>query len=149
MGRAYLDEAERHFRTLGNPAMAARIRYFRASFALAAHDLETARQDLAQALDDVSGQLRASEYLWWLAERAGTLARYCGEPEQAARLYAAGVAHREAIGGPLEPVERELRAHDLAWLKANLEAEALAGAMAEGRTLSRDDVAAILWRILR
>jgi len=46
-GRQYLDEAERMFRNLGNPAMAARILYFRATFALEANDVAAARRDLA------------------------------------------------------------------------------------------------------
>jgi predicted ATPase/DNA-binding XRE family transcriptional regulator len=139
-GRDYLDEAERLFRTLGNPAMAARILYFRATFALQAHDVAGARRDLTQALVDLSGQVRANEYIWWLAERAGTLARYRGEPEQAARLYAAGTSHRDAIAGPVEPVERELRARDLAWLRETMENATLAHALSEGKSLPLEEV---------
>jgi len=143
-GRQYLDEAERMFRNLGNPAMAARILYFRATFALEANDVAAARRDLAQALGDLSGQVRASEYIWWLAERAGTLARARGEPEQAARLYAAGTSHRDAIRGPVEPVEREMRAHDLAWLQQTMDDATLACALGEGQTLALDEAVAAL-----
>jgi predicted ATPase/DNA-binding XRE family transcriptional regulator len=139
-GREYLSEAERLFRTLGNPAMAARILYFRATFALEAHDVAAAHRDLAQALGDLSGQGRANEYIWWLAERAGTLARARGEPEQAARLYAAGTSHRDAIPGPVEPVEREMRARDLAWLRETMEEATLACALSEGQALPLDEV---------
>ena len=142
--RAYLDEAERLFYALGNPMMAARIRYFRASFALLAHDIAAARQDLARALADLADQPRADEYLWWLVERAGTLARFRGATERAARLYAAGVSHRDTLPGPLEPAERELRAADLAWLQAAFGEPALEQALAEGQALSRDDAAAML-----
>jgi predicted ATPase/DNA-binding XRE family transcriptional regulator len=143
-GRHYLDEAERLFRNLGNPAMAARILYFRATFALEASDVAAARRDLAQALGDLSGQVRASEYLWWLAERTGTLARTCGKPEQAARLYAAGTSHRDAIRGPVEPVEREMRARDLAWLQQTMGEATLACALGEGQALALDEAVATL-----
>src|SRR5262249_21671796 len=135
-GRQYLDEAERLFRTLGNPAMAARILYFRATFALEDHDVAASRQDLAQALGDLSGQGRANEYIWWLAERAGTLAHARSEPEQAARLFAAGTSHRDVIPGPVEPVEREMRARDLAWLRERIDNATLACALSEGQALS-------------
>src|SRR6185437_4984330 len=49
-GRAYLEEAERLFRALGNPMMAARIRYYCATFALLIGRIAAARHDLAQAL---------------------------------------------------------------------------------------------------
>jgi predicted ATPase/DNA-binding XRE family transcriptional regulator len=142
--RTYLDESERLFRNLGNPAMAARILYFRASFALDAHAIATARQDLAQALGDLAGQIRANEYIWWLAERAGTLARCRGEIERAARLYAAGTTHREAIGGPVEPAERDIRASDLAWLQTHLGEAGIASAMSAGQALSLSDAVIVL-----
>lgn len=147
-GRAYLGEAECLFRNLGNPAMAARILYFRASFALEAHHIAQARQDLAQALDDLSGQIRAKEYIWWLAERAGTLARCYCEPEMSARLCAAGISHRDAFPTPLEPVERELRARDRNWLCATLGEAAFTNAITEGQTLSLDNAAAALAQAL-
>ena len=147
-GREYLNEAERLFRTLGNPAMAARILYFRATFAFEAHDIAAAHRDLAQALGDLSGQGRANEYIWWLAERAGTLAHARSESEQAARLYAAGTSHRDAIPGPVEPVEREMRAHDLAWLQETIDGATLTCALSEGQALSLDEVVGALREVL-
>jgi hypothetical protein len=88
--------------------------------------------------------VRASEYLWWLAERTGTLARTCGKPEQAARLYAAGTSHRDAIRGPVEPVEREMRARDLAWLQQTMGEATLACALGEGQALALDEAVATL-----
>src|SRR5262245_44395954 len=62
--RAYLDEAERLIRTLGNPVMAARILYFQASLALEQGKLEATRLELAQALADLCSQgLRESAYI--------------------------------------------------------------------------------------
>lgn len=148
-GKSYLDEAERLFRNLGNPAMAARIRYFRASFMLESQRIAAARKELAQALDDLAGQFRAIEYIWWLAERAGTLARHCGQPEQAARLWAAGVSHRDALPAPLEPIERELRARDREWLQTALDAATFARITAEGEALSVDDTIAALTQVLQ
>ena len=147
--RAYLDEAERLFRNLGNPAMAARIRYFRASLALEQGELVAARQDLAQALDDLAGQMRANEYTWWLVERAATLARLCGTPAQAALLYAAGTTHRDALGSLVEPAERVMRERDRAWLQRVMGEAALASALAEGRSLSLDDAIAHLTQMLQ
>jgi predicted ATPase/DNA-binding XRE family transcriptional regulator len=146
--RAYLDEAERLFRNLGNPAMAARILYFRASLALEQGELVAARQDLAQALDDLAGQMRADEYTWWLVERAATLARFCGASAQAALLYAAGISHRDAIGALVEPAEREMRARDREWLQCVMGEAALASVLEEGRSLSLDDATANLSQLL-
>lgn len=148
-GRAYLDEAERLFRNLGNPAMAARILYFRASFALEARQVAEAQFELVQALDDLSDQMRANEYIWWLAERAGTLTRHCGEPAQAVRLYAAGVSHRSAIPAPLEPLEREMRARDLEWFQTLLGEAVISGAMAAGAIVSLEDIVVDLTRALQ
>ncbi len=128
--------------------MAARIRYFRASLALDQGELVAAHQDLAQALDDLAGQMRANEYTWWLVERAATLARFCGAPAQAALLYVAGTTHRDAIGALVEPAEREMRARDCAWLQGVLGEAALASALAEGRSLSLDDATANLTQML-
>ena len=77
-----------------------------------------------------------------------TLARFCGTPAQAALLYAAGISHREAIGGPVEPAEREMRARDLAWLQATMGEAALASVLAEGQALSLDDAIANLTQML-
>ncbi|HKT39908.1 MAG TPA: hypothetical protein VJR48_16145, partial [Ktedonobacterales bacterium] len=85
-----------------------------------------------------------NEYIWWLAERAGTLACTRGEPEQAARLYAAGTSHRDAIAGPVEPVECELRARDLAWLRETMDNATLACALSEGQALPLDEAVSSL-----
>ncbi len=142
--RAYLDEAERLVRTFGNPVMAARILYFRASLLLDQGDSAAAQCDLAQALADLSGRTRASEYLWLLVERAATLACRRGNAERAARLYAAAVAHRDTTLGPIEPAEHAMRARDLDWLRAALGESTLAGYLAVGRTLSLDDAVALV-----
>ncbi|HEX6797776.1 MAG TPA: tetratricopeptide repeat protein [Ktedonobacterales bacterium] len=142
--RAELDDAEQLFRSLGNQTMAARIRYIRASLALEAGDSETARADLVQALDDLSGQTREGEYIWWLVERAAALACRRGALERAAQLYAAALAHRDATPMPLDPAERALRARDLACLLAVLGNDARESAFAAGRALSRDDAIALM-----
>jgi tetratricopeptide (TPR) repeat protein len=142
--RSYLDEAERLFRTLGNPIMAARIRYVRASLALDHGDIAAARRDLAQALADLTSQARASEYVWWLVERTGTLVCRNGEAEQAARLYGAALSHRAATSGSIEPAERDMRARDLEWLRATLGEGALADRLAEGQRLAVDDILAVV-----
>jgi predicted ATPase len=140
----YLVEAERLFRTLGNPIMAARIRYVRASLALDHGDIAAAQRDLAQALMDLTSQARASEYVWWLVERTGTLACRNGEAQQAARLYGAALSHRAATSGSIEPAERDMRARDLEWLRATLGEGALADRLAEGQRLAVDDVVAMV-----
>jgi predicted ATPase/DNA-binding XRE family transcriptional regulator len=140
--RAYFDEAERLFHALGNLAIAARIRYFRASLALDQGALEAAHLDLVQALEDLTGQARASEYIWCLIERTGTLALRRGEPERAARLYAAALAH-QAAPGPADPTERDLRARDLDQLRVTIGEVALENAFSEGRVLSMDKAVAL------
>jgi tetratricopeptide (TPR) repeat protein len=147
--RAHLDEAERLFRNLGNLNMAARVLYFRASSALEQDDIAAARRDLAQALADLSGQGRERDDIWRLVERAGTLACRQGAPQEAARLYGAAVARRNAASPVLEPAERELRSRDLEWLCARLGKTAFAEATAMGETLSLDEANAALRQALR
>jgi ATP/maltotriose-dependent transcriptional regulator MalT len=72
--RVYLDDAEHHFRDLGNLIMAARVLYFRASLSLEQGNIAKARHDLVQAFEDLSSQARTHKALWRLVERAGTLA---------------------------------------------------------------------------
>ena len=146
--RAYLDEAEQLFRGLGNLGTVARIRYFRASLALERGDVAVARHDLAQALDDLSGQSREREDIWRLIERAGTLACQRGAPEQAARLYSAAIAHRDAMAGPLEPAERDMRTRDMNGLRATLGETAFADAVAAGEAFSLDEALAALRQTL-
>jgi predicted ATPase/transcriptional regulator with XRE-family HTH domain len=149
--RAHLDEAERLFSTLGSTLMVVRVRYFRASLALDQGDpgnVASARRDLAQALDDFPGQARASEYLWWVIERVGTLACRRGAPEQALQLYGAAIAHRDAAPGPLEPAECDLRAHDLAELRAALGEETFAATYTAGQALSLEEALDLAQRAL-
>ena len=140
--RAYFDEAERLFRDLGNQAIVARIQYCRASLALDLGDVAAAQRDLAQALDGLIERARGSEMAWRVVERVGTLALRRGEPERAARLYAAALAPREDASGPVDPAERDLRARDLERLRATLGEDGLERALAVGRALSWDEAVA-------
>lgn len=136
---AYLDEAEHLFHKLGSLSTVARIRVFRAIPALERGDVAAARYDLAHALDDLSGQSREREDIWRLVERTGALACRQGTPELAAQLYAAAIAHRDAMPGSLEPAERELRVRDMNWLRATLGETAFANAVAAGEALTLDE----------
>jgi predicted ATPase/DNA-binding XRE family transcriptional regulator len=147
--RAHLGEAERRFRDLGNLGAVVRVLYFRASLALEREDIAAARRDLAQALADLSGQSREREDIWWLVERAGTLVCKQGAPQEAARLHAAAVAHRNAASPVLEPAERELRSRDLEWLCAKLGKSAFAEATVTGEAFSLDEATAALRQALR
>lgn len=146
---AYLDEAERLFRNLGNLNKAARVLYFHASLTIEQGDVAAARRDLIQALADVSSQSREREEVWWLVERAGTLVCRQQMPEQATRLYAAAMAHRDAIPALLDPAERDIRTHDLDWLRATLGEVAFASAIAAGESLSLDDAISLLRQLLQ
>ncbi len=146
--RAHLDVAESLFRALGNPNMAARILYFRASVATEQEDIKAARDDLTQALDDLSSKARESEYLWWLVERAGTLACQQGKPDRAVRLYAAALAHRGAAQRPMEPAECALRERDLADLRVALGETAWTDALAAGQAVTDDEAIALVRREL-
>jgi predicted ATPase/DNA-binding XRE family transcriptional regulator len=142
--RADLDEAERLFRDLGNLGTRARVLYFRASLALEQGDTAATRRDLAQALADLSAQAREREDIWRLVERAGSLAWRRGAPEHAARLYGAAVAHRDACPRPIEPVERNIRARDLDWLRSVLGESVFTACYAEGQALSPRDAMALV-----
>lgn len=146
--RSHLDEAERLFRDLGNPTMTARIRYVRASLALDTGDITAARDDLANAIAELTGQTLADHYLWWIVERVGSLACRQSRMEQAARLCAAGSANRDAVPGPIEPAECDLRMRDQAALHAALDAETLAVATAKGRALTLDAALALARQML-
>ncbi len=141
--RAYFDEAERLFRDLGNQAIVARIQYCRASLALDQGDVEAAQRDLAQALDEAIERTRGSDPVWRVVERVGALASRRGEPERAARLYAAALVSREGAPGPVDPAERDLSAGDLERLRAALGEDGLERALAAGRALSWDAVVAL------
>jgi tetratricopeptide (TPR) repeat protein len=141
--RAYFDEAERLFRDLGNQAIVARIQYCRASLALDQGDANAAQCDLALALDEGIDRTRASEPVWRVVERVGTLALRRGEPERAAQLYAAALVSREGTTGPVDPAERDLSAGDLERLHAALGMDGLERALAEGRALSWDEAVAL------
>jgi predicted ATPase/transcriptional regulator with XRE-family HTH domain len=146
--RTYLDEAKRHYRTLGNPIMAARVLYVSASVALENGDVPSARRDLAQALTDATGQARESDYFWWVVERAGTCARRAGDPQTAARLFGAAIPRRDATSDPYEPAEREMRARDLDALRVALGESPLATCLAEGREMDRAAVAPLVRGVL-
>ena len=145
----YLDEAERLFRNLGNLEWRPASCIFAPRLALEEEDVAAARRDLAQALEDLSGQAREREYLWWLVERAGTLACQQGAPQKAAQLHAVAVRRRNAASPVLEPAEREVRARDLEWLRATLGETAFAEATATGEALSLDEAIAALRQALR
>ncbi|HEY7091685.1 MAG TPA: tetratricopeptide repeat protein [Ktedonobacterales bacterium] len=133
---AYLDEAVDTFGALGAVVGSARVRYFRASLALAHGDVKSALGDLAQALAAIVDRTDANEYLWWLVERVGTLACQRGALEHAARLYGVAVAHRDIAPRLLDPAERDLRQRDLDSLRAAVEERALATFFAEGQALT-------------
>lgn len=59
--------------------------------------------------------------------------------EQAARLWGAAEALREAVGAPLSPVERPQHERHLAKAQSTGDAGAFAAAWAEGRSMSLDD----------
>lgn len=143
--RAYFDEAEHLFRDLGNQAIVARIQYCRASLALDQGNVEAAQRDLALALAGLTERTRGSAPVWRVVERVGTLALQRGQPERAARLYAAAAAavSREGGSGPVDPAERDLSARDLERLRAALGEDGLEQALAAGRTLSRDEAVAL------
>ena len=140
---AYLDEAVDTFDALGGVVGAARVRYFRASLALAHGDVTSALGDLAQALAALVHRTDASEYLWWLVERVGTLACQRGALERAARLHGAAVAHRDVAPRLLDPAERDLRQRDLDSLRAAVDESALAIFFAEGQAFTLDAATAL------
>ena len=141
--RACLDEAERLFAVLGNRVMVARIRSVRASLALAAGELAAAHSELAQALSDLARDAQESHALWWLVERVAMFAGLYGEPEMAARLYAAAIHRLDATPGRIEPAARDLRERDLARLRAALGDAAWDELVAAGRALSRAEAVAL------
>lgn len=147
--RAYLDESEHLFRTLGNLVMAARSLHMRASVALGNGDILGARRDLAQALAGLTGQPHGSAYLWLLAERVGSLASRASEPQIAARLYGAAMAHRDETSGLVEPAEREMRAGDVERLRDTLGEHELANCLATGRELDLGAVVALMRTVLQ
>ncbi|HEV7129145.1 MAG TPA: tetratricopeptide repeat protein [Ktedonobacterales bacterium] len=140
---AHLDEAERLFRAMGSLSTTVRVLYFRASLALEQADVAACCRDLAQALHDLAGQSREREYVWCLVERAGTLARHRGDLQRAARLYAAAIARRDSVPGPLEPSERDIRTRDLATLRTTLGEDEFAAASHAGRAMTLEQATAL------
>jgi predicted ATPase/transcriptional regulator with XRE-family HTH domain len=136
--RNYLDEAVDTFGALGAVVGSARVRYFRASLALAHGDVTSALGDLAQALAALVHRTDANEYLWWLVERVGTLACQRGALERAARLHGAATVHRDVAPRLLDPAERDLRQCDLDRLRAEIDEKTLATLFVEGEALTLD-----------
>jgi hypothetical protein len=124
--------------------MLVRVRYFRASLALDQGDIAAAQRELNQALADLAGEAHEGEYVWWLVERAGSLACRRGAPEQAARLYGAAIAHRDMSPRPIEPAEKEIRARDLGWLRSILGKPVLTACHAQGWALTPHDAIALV-----
>jgi non-specific serine/threonine protein kinase len=141
--RAYLEMGERHYREVDNLAQAARSHYIRASIEVEQGNDVAARDSLEQAIADLTGLPRAEVYLWWIIERAGSLALRRGRMERGAQLCAAGIAHRDLLTTPVDPAERDLRARDQEALRAALGADAFAAATSEGRALSLDAALAL------
>ncbi len=65
-----------------------------------------------------------------------------GEPAWAARLWGSAEALREAIGAPLQPIERADYDHAVAVVRDNLDPEAFVSAWAEGRAMTAEQVLA-------
>jgi predicted ATPase/DNA-binding XRE family transcriptional regulator len=139
-----LIEAARLFSAVGSALMLVRVRYFQASLALDQGDIAAAQRELNQALADLAGEAHEGEYVWWLVERAGSLACQRGAPEQAARLYGAAIAHRDASPRPIEPAEKEIRARDLSWLRSMLGEPVLTACHAQGWALTPHDAIALV-----
>jgi predicted ATPase/DNA-binding XRE family transcriptional regulator len=148
VARRYLDEAVENFDTLGSVVGSARVRYFRASLALEQGNVTEAQGDVALALAAIVNQTDASEYLWWLIERAGAVALKRGALELAARLHGVAVAHRDMAPRLLDPAERDLRQHELDHLRATIEDGALAVLLAEGEALTPEVAIALTHQVL-
>ena len=65
-----------------------------------------------------------------------------GEPAWAARLWGTAEALREAIGAPLQPIERADYEHAVAAVRDHLGEEAFISAWAEGRAMTAEQVLA-------
>jgi tetratricopeptide (TPR) repeat protein len=141
---AYLDEALRRYEAFGSAVMSARVCYFRASLAIEQGNILAAQHDLSQALAGFIKQPDASEFLWWLIERAATLAYRCDRREQSAYLYGAAMAHRGAFPRLMEPAETEMRARDLDQLRATLGEEIFAQEISKGQDLTLSEAIAAL-----
>jgi hypothetical protein len=138
-----LDEAADTFDSLGGVVGAARVRYYRASLTLSHGEVTRAKGDLAQALAALVHRTDATEYLWWLVERVGTLACQRGVLDRAMRLHGAAIAHRDVAPRLLDPAESELRQRDLDRLRAAVDERALAVSFAEGEVFTLDAAIAL------
>ncbi len=79
-----------------------------------------------------------AECLFGLAGVSGE----AGQPERAARLFAAAEALLDSIGAPLAPADRAAVDRDLAALRARLDPAAFVAAWAEGRAMTREQALA-------
>ena len=75
-----------------------------------------------------------SEVIACLQDVAALIYRQ-GQPEQAARLYGAVAAGRDANGHALSPVDQARFEHDVATVRATLGVDSFTGAWMEGRAL--------------
>jgi predicted ATPase/transcriptional regulator with XRE-family HTH domain len=144
VAKTYLDEAERSFSALGSALMIVRVRYFHANLALDQENIAEARRYLADALAGLMNLPGESEYLWWLVERTATVVCRAGKAEQAARLYGAVMAHRDAVPRPIEPAEAEMRMRDLDRLRGALGETTLTQEINKGRALAPSEAVSAL-----
>jgi hypothetical protein len=124
--------------------MAAQVLYVSASVWLDAKDIAKAQRDLARSFLDLIIQSPNSPHLWWLVERVGALASIKGDPQTAAFLYGAAMAHWDSSPRLLEPAERELRARDVGRLRDLLGEYTLAACLKAGQEMAYDEVIALL-----
>ena len=66
-----------------------------------------------------------------------------GEPGWAVRLWGSAEALREAIGAPLQPIERADYDHAVGAVRDHLGERAFAAAWAQGRTMTAEQVLTI------
>jgi predicted ATPase len=137
--KKYSEESLALFQRTGDPRSIARQLMELGDFARREGDFVRATTLLTQALSQL-WQIRDQWSLTFVLDNLASLANAQGNPERSARLFGAAEYLREAIGMPLQALDRAEYEQNVGSVRKNLDEMTFAKAWAEGRIMTLEQV---------
>jgi predicted ATPase/transcriptional regulator with XRE-family HTH domain len=137
--KKYSEESLALFQRAGDPRGIARQLMELGDFARRKGDFVRATTLLTQALSQL-WQIRDQWSLTFVLDNLASLANAQGNPERSARLFGAAEYLREAIGMPLQALDRAEYEQNVGSVRKNLDEMTFAKAWAEGRIMTLEQV---------
>jgi predicted ATPase/transcriptional regulator with XRE-family HTH domain len=137
--KKYSEESLALFQRTGDPRGIARQLMELGDFARREGDFVRATTLLTQALSQL-WQIRDQWSLTFVLDNLASLANAQGNPERSARLFGAAEYLREAIGMPLQALDRAEYEQNVGSVRKNLDEMTFAKAWAEGRIMTLEQV---------